>query len=478
MPIREVKDGVPSTNELSPPTVPATVAPRIPLLPYQFEDVFNPARFRWNCWARQTGKSFTKSLRRLLRGLTRRRDQIFLSAGERQCRELLEKVRMHCRAMCVTCDWFERGCCSGVEYNAMHLVLPYGVRIFGLPANPLTARGYTGDVLLDEFAMVADDREIWSAMLPTLLRGDGELDVASTPRGKGNVFYELQFNPSFSTSTLTLHEAIANGLKVDAVEMKRAMHDNLLFRQEFLCEFIDGATAFLTYEQIDACVDESLKLAASVSALAQEDREMFIGVDIGRVRDLTVVWVLARDFGTEVTNATQRPVGQAFQKEKRDAEAKLVTVGLFELSQATFQAQYDLIAELMRLRQVRKGCVDATGLGMQLGEQLLSTFGEHRIEPVVFTANAKSEVATGLRLAVESTCIRIPDDERIRKDWHSVERTISESGNFRLVAPRREGSHADRFWAAALAVRAAAETPATVEAIPARPLSYAKRGTW
>ncbi len=385
---------------------------------------------------------------------------------------------MHCRAMCIACDWFERGCCSGVEYNTMHLVLPYGVRIFGLPANPLTARGYTGDVLLDEFAMVADDREIWAAMLPTLLRGDGELDVASTPRGKGNVFYELQFNQSFSTSTLTLHEAIANGLKVDAVEMQRAMNDDLLFRQEFLCEFIDGATAFLTYEQIDACVDESLKPSASVGALAQDDREMFVGVDIGRVRDLTVVWVLARDFDTEGKYATQQPVGQAFPKAKYGEEAKLVTVGLFELSQATFQAQFELIAELMRLRKVRKCCVDATGLGMQLGEQLVSAFGEHRIEPVVFTANAKSEVATGLRLAVESARIRIPSDERIRKDWHSVERAISESGNFRLVAPRREGSHADRFWAAAMAVRAAAETPAMVEAIPAKPLSYAKRGSW
>lgn len=34
-------------------------------------------------------------------------------------------------------------------------------RIIGLPANPETARGFTGDVLLDEFAMHAFDREIW-----------------------------------------------------------------------------------------------------------------------------------------------------------------------------------------------------------------------------------------------------------------------------------------------------------------------------
>ena len=44
-------------------------------------------------------------------------------------------------------------------------------RIIGLPADPQTARGFTGDVLLDEFAMHAFDREIWAAMFPTAHRG-------------------------------------------------------------------------------------------------------------------------------------------------------------------------------------------------------------------------------------------------------------------------------------------------------------------
>ncbi|MEP0844832.1 MAG: hypothetical protein HRF43_19195, partial [Phycisphaerae bacterium] len=77
----------------------ASVEPVIPLLAYQRADVESEARFRWCCWSRQTGKSFTKSLRRLLRGMLRRRNQILLSAGERQSRELMLKVRQHCRAL-------------------------------------------------------------------------------------------------------------------------------------------------------------------------------------------------------------------------------------------------------------------------------------------------------------------------------------------------------------------------------------------
>jgi len=86
------------------PSEPARARTIIPLLDYQREDVESDARFRWNCWSRQTGKSFTKSLRRILRGLARRRTQIFLSAGERQSRELMQKARQHCQALKIATD--------------------------------------------------------------------------------------------------------------------------------------------------------------------------------------------------------------------------------------------------------------------------------------------------------------------------------------------------------------------------------------
>ena len=49
--------------------VPAVCRPIIPLLSYQRADIESPARFSWCCWSRQTGKSFTKSLRRSAAGL-------------------------------------------------------------------------------------------------------------------------------------------------------------------------------------------------------------------------------------------------------------------------------------------------------------------------------------------------------------------------------------------------------------------------
>lgn len=436
------------------PTEPARARAIVPLLDYQREDVECEARFRWNCWARQTGKSFTKSLRRILRGLQRRRTQIFLSAGERQSRELMTKARQHCESLKIATDYYDAGYFKDLSIKQLEIVLPGRVRIIGLPANPQTARGFTGDVLLDEFAMHAFDRDIWAAMFPTLLRNEGELDVASTPKGRSNVFYQLAGNEMFSTSTVRLPDAIAQGLDVDAEEIRRAMGDDLLYRQEFLCEFADEATAFLTYDQIAACVDPSLVAHDCVAPLRDDLRELFVGVDVGRVRDLTVVWVLALDGDV------------------------LSTLALLELSAAPFRVQFDLLRELLSLRTVRRCCIDAGGLGMQLAEQAVERFGGHRVEAITFTAALKSQMASALRIAVEARRIRIPDDDRIRNDWHSVERTMTDSGHFRLAAPRREGSHADRFWAAALAVHAADVGSEKPEVVTGQSLHFAREGTW
>jgi phage FluMu gp28-like protein len=436
-------------------TYPAPTDSIIPLLPYQREDVESPARFRWNCWARQTGKSFTKSLRRILRGLHRRRTQVFLSAGERQSRELMAKARQHCQALKIATDYYDQKCFRGMSLKQLEIILPGGVRIIGLPANPETARGFTGDVLLDEFAMHGDDRAIWAAMFPTLLRGDGELDIASTPKGRGNMFDLLQHNERFSTCVVTLPDAIAQGLAVDAEEVRSAMGDDELYRQEFLCEFLDESTAFMTYDQIRACVDPSIVPTDDPSDLQRVQSDLYLGVDIGRRRDLTVMWVWARE-------------GSA-----------LVLRGLLERRGAPFREQYDLLCQYMALPRLRGCCIDSGGLGMQMAEQAEEKFGASRVECVNFTPALKSQMATALRIAVEGREVRIVQDEQLIEDWHSVRRTVSEAGHFLLQASTTGGSHADRFWAAALALRSAQQhTSAPMEMQLRGEAHFTRGGLW
>jgi phage FluMu gp28-like protein len=427
------------------------------LLPYQRDDVLSADRFRWNCWSRQTGKSFTKSLRRIIRGISRNRSQFFLSAGGRQSRELMLKARQHCENLRLAFDFHEEtaGMFDGTSYTQMEIRLPeMGIRIVGLPANPETARGFTGDVFLDEFAMHRYDREIWGAMFPSIMRGGGELDVASTPKGKQNKFYELAENPQFAHDTVTIHDAIGRGLTgVDPEQLRLAMGDDLLFRQEFLCEFVDEATAFITLEMIRGCEDEELPRDLDVKALHEHKGDVLIGVDVGRFHDLTVIWALDS-------------IG-----------SQLISRGLIEMAAMSFRSQYEMVSEIMECNCVRRCGIDASGLGMQLSEQLAERYGEYRVEGHTFTANLKEEMAGKLRVKMEGGLLAIPVDRAIREDLHSIEKSVTIDGKIRLRAPRKEGSHADRFWALALAVYAAADGggPIECELGPVLPMASARR---
>lgn len=423
------------------------LTPIVPLAPFQKARVECPSRFTWNNWSRQTGKSFTFSLRRVLRGMKRNRNQILLSAGGRQSRELMAKVAMHVKAIRarVDCSMEEvrESLFEGTKYTQLETRVraangAFDFRVIGLPANPETARGYTGDVFLDEFAMHRDSREIYGALYPILTRGGGELDVCSTPKGRKNKFYALRGNDQFDHSTVTIEDAKAGGLDVDIEALRAGLGDDLLWQQEFMCQFLDEATAFLTFEMIAECEDSSLDESwndAKIDACIGED--LYVGFDVGRHRDLSVIWILGRPRGTRL----------------------LLTRGVIVMRQMPFKIQKETLYAILQMLNCRRACLDATGLGEQLSEDAADDFGA-KVEPVKFTEQSKGSMAGDLRIKVEDHTIRIPASADIRNDWNSIERQVLPGGTIRYAADRGSASnpgHADRFWAAALAVRAAGD---------------------
>jgi phage FluMu gp28-like protein len=98
-------------------------------------------------------------------------------------------------------------------------------------------------------------------------------------------------------------------------------------------------------------------------------------------------------------------------------------------------------------------CVDATGMGVFPAERLQQRFGRHRVEPVVFTAQAKEDLATSLYTAFVEQTVRIDrDDTLLRDDLCAIRRIITTAGNVRYDAPHTDEGHADKAWALALAL--------------------------
>ena len=72
--------------------------PAIQLTDYQKNWVQDKSRFKIGVITRQGGKSFGTALEAVLDSLETKTSWVFLSAGERQSKELMSKAAMHSRA--------------------------------------------------------------------------------------------------------------------------------------------------------------------------------------------------------------------------------------------------------------------------------------------------------------------------------------------------------------------------------------------
>lgn len=131
----------------------------------------------------------------------------------------------------------------------------------------------------------------------------------------------------------------------------------------------------------------------------------------------------------------------------------IICSGFVELKRAPFEMQEQAIESILEHQNLRRMCLDASGIGLQLSELTRNRFGS-RVEPVTFSLPVREGLAALMLRVFQNGEIAIPDEPALLADLHSVERQITPAGNIRYAAPREEGSHADRFMALALALHA------------------------
>lgn len=396
------------------------------LLPYQRRWVLDARRFKIGVWSRQVGKSFATAFEADLDCIqTPRTDWLVMSAGQRQSDEWMLKALAVARACEAGLAGTKDAGAAKFTASASEIRFANGSRILSLPANPDTARGYSANLVLDEFAMHEADREVWAAIFPTItneLSGQKKIRVVSTPKGRGNKFAELweEGGAQWSRHRVTLDDAIAAGLRVDKAALREGVADEDIWRQEFYCEFLASDTTCFPLDLIRACE----RIPAPE---APPDAPRYIGVDIGRAHDLTAIAELAA-------------VGE-----------ELRLVDLETIERAPFAEQREILWSRLSRPSVRGVAIDATGIGAQLAEETRAKFGS-RVEPVQFTNATKNGLFQSLHRAMEEARLVLPADRELREDINAMHRKISTGGNIQFTAPRRPDGHSDRACALALAV--------------------------
>lgn len=405
----------------------------VPLYPYQRKWFLDQSRFKAGMFARQTGKTFTTTLEisddcfaAAVEG--RRTKWVILSRGERQAKEAMnEGIKLHCKAYglafeALEFDW------QGEEslHRALEVTLPYGSSIMALPANPDTARGFSANVFLDEFAIHKDSKAIWGALFPVISKG-WKLRVTSTPNGKGNKFYEIMTGGDkvWSRHVNDIYKAVADGLPRNIEELRAGLGDEDLWQQEFELKWLDEASAWLSYDLINSCEDEKAGIPENY-----QGGVCFVGRDIGRRNDLHVIYVWEQ-------------IGDVLWERER-----------VEQKRATFADMDEEFDRVMTTYNVARACIDQTGMGEKPVEDAIGRYGS-RVEGVLFTGPNKLVMATEGKQAFEDRRVRIAQgDEKLRADLHKLRKVTSPTGAPRFVADR-DDDHADRTWAAFLGIHAA-----------------------
>ena len=406
------------------------------LHPYQARWLQDTARFKIGMFARQTGKTFTTTLEIVddcvAHDLRNSRTRwIILSRGERQALEAMaEGVKPHMAAYGVAAELLELDIkIDRTTHRAAEVRFPNGSRITALPANPDTARGFSANVFLDEFAIHPDSRAIWGALFPVVSKPGLKLRITSTPKGKNNKFAELWFEQAgiWSKHRVDIYQAIADGLPRDAAELKAGLADDELWRQEYELEFLDESSAWLSYDIITGCEDDGAGRPE-----AYQGGPVFIGNDIARRNDLWVAWVLEL-------------VGDV-----------LWTREIVTLKNASFAAQDAEIARLMGRYNVQRLVMDQTGMGEKPVEDAKAAHGRGRVIGLHLNGAVRMNVASSAKMKFEDRKLRIPfGDNVLRADLHKIKKVNSETGIARLVADRDGDGHADRAWACMMAIAGA-----------------------
>ena len=465
----------------------------LPFRQYQEPVFWSPIGLLILHWSRQIGKSHVLSMWAISRLLSHPgRLVTVLSNSKSNGIEFIFKCAQVCESLRLAFQQVDLSPDQKIENMRMEIRIKDSGkigRIIVLAANPRTARGFSGDLILDEFAFHEDSASIWDAAEPIISSNPGYLcRIASTGNGRFNTFYRMANESSpFAVSRVRRSEAWRMGLRIydpaTRLEVtpdpaRAAALDKASYDQNYECAFNEENMALLTHSLISACEYPPGLPGTPISRLASaqwhspecqilsqdwtSDALDFLrhcpgplcaGLDIGRNQDLTVLIIGERIGGIVFTRAILR------------------------ITAMRLPQQLDRLRPILALPNFGRLSGDATGLGLGLVEFAQEQCGPHRAEAVHFASRERRTIrgiqqadsalvtelmALDLLQAFEDRAIRIPCEPALRDALRKPERITTAAG-VRIAATRDTAGHADEFWSLALMLRALKPAPAPLD---------------
>lgn len=269
-------------------------------------------------------------------------------------------------------------------------------------------------VIFSEYPLTTP--EAWSFVSPILAANGGWAIFNGTPRGKNHAWELLQKahdNPKWFTQVLTVDDTKV--IPEDILEEERANNPEAFFKQEYYCEFIDGAGQFF----------RRVKNNLYTPGPMDEHGDFTLGVDLAKYQDFTVITPFNLNTFTVYPQDRFNQVDWNLQKARIEAAA----------------LRYDNA----RVK------IDATGVGDPIVEDLKARgLNITDDDAIKFTEQSRMNLLNNLAMLIEQDKIKLPDDPGLIAELDSFQYSLTPQGKLRVGAP--ETMHDDRVMSLALAV--------------------------
>ena len=428
--------------------------PKLKFLSYQKEWINYEGRFALSEKSRRTGITYAEAYRMTRRhaaSLVKGKKSWFSSADISAGEEYIDYVEYFAKALDIGAKYVgEIVIDKDDDVTAHRVKFANGNEANAISSNPRRFRSKGGDITLDEFAHHQEQEKMYTAAKPSIMWGN-HVRIISTHNSDASYYNSLITEikkgaegtmKNWKLFKITIDDAIKQGL-VDAILGHKATDEEIK-------NFLEDAFSGMTQEAIDEefyCIPRSSSNSHLLSyelinpierdnlldeTLSNITGDLYVGMDIGRRNNPSVIWI-------------EEKLGEI-----------LYTRRVIRLKNVPYRDQREILYGVLSHKNFRRCCIDATGIGNQLAEEARQDFGALRVEPVMFTAKIKEDIASTTYILVESRKALIPRDKVVRDDLYSVKAVTTSAGNVRYEADQeKDGAHADHFWAFALANYAA-----------------------
>jgi len=368
---------------------------------YQIEIIEKVLNSKRTCIVagRGVGKSFTIAIICLYIAVTRSNQRILIiSPAQRQSDLLYNQILKFIGS---NDELFN----SVSKSNAEVCNFTNNSEIFPLPATTFI-RGFqrVDFIFCDESAYFMNPDDTFASIEPMLsIKNDkgeyGTLVAVGSPAGKSGILWNCFNNPLYAK--MQIPSNMNQYVSTEWIEAQRVSMPPAFFESEIIAQFSESIGNLFSYELIKKISQEY-----DYIDFPEQDKEYYFGIDVGRIRDSSVITIISMD-------------GEVLKVEKT-----------IELSQKEFGEQIAYIKILNVRFKPKKICIEKAGLSLQMVEELKK---ELPILEFIPTIDNKAEGFNFLlKVMQEGKVIISSKDQNLQYQLRTFKYEVTERGKIKL----------------------------------------------